>query len=576
MLIVTDINSNTEALTDYTNFKRTRNDNSFSISLTVFKTDRNNHSFDLIQEESELEYDGQAFRIKQMNESTIGNRVKKDLTAQHTFYDLVDEYQYNTYGGTKTLDDFMTWTLTGTDFTYEIIDTFDSAFVPNFGEDNVLALLNTLKDVFGCEFDLDNKHIKVVKEIGNDTDFQFRYKYNVKTISKHVDTSKLSTYIKGQGNGVTAEYTSSNASKFGVKHAPLYKNDDIVDQNVLLDVIKREINDVPDIAYKVDVGQINIDVSFGDRGYIIHEVLGLDINARIMEYTDYPESIKPPEVVVGNILPSASKHITDINKNVKEVTKKTEVNRSEIRQTNDNITLEVTRLDGRVDTAQASISVNSDEIALRVKEGSVISSINQTAETIKIQASKIELTGAVTFSALDSFTQTKVSNGDAAKSKVDSWADTTDVTLINGGNIKTGTLVGDRIYGGTIEGTIFSPDGFGKISNHASYSDSIKVSANYTFIQDGYVYLGNSSYTTYLYGSTIYANGYAILTSASSINADYLGGYSASDFSLTSHNHDAAYVKQYYSGDTLEMYVSASNNLVVYKAGSLVGSVALT
>ena len=54
----------------------------------------------------------------------------------------------------------------------------------------------------------------------------------------------------------------------------------------------------------------------------------------------------------------------------------------------------------RVDSAEASIKVNSDSIELKVSKNGVISAINQTAESVKISASKINLEGYVTASKL--------------------------------------------------------------------------------------------------------------------------------------------------------------------------------
>ena len=56
----------------------------------------------------------------------------------------------------------------------------------------------------------------------------------------------------------------------------------------------------------------------------------------------------------------------------------------------------------RVSSAESSIEVNADNIKLKVSKNGVISSINQTAESIKISASKIELSGYVTASQLSS------------------------------------------------------------------------------------------------------------------------------------------------------------------------------
>lgn len=64
--------------------------------------------------------------------------------------------------------------------------------------------------------------------------------------------------------------------------------------------------------------------------------------------------------------------------------------------------VEVAELDGRVTEAEASIRVNKDAITQTVKKNDVISSINQTAESVTINASKINLSGLVTASTLQS------------------------------------------------------------------------------------------------------------------------------------------------------------------------------
>ena len=64
------------------------------------------------------------------------------------------------------------------------------------------------------------------------------------------------------------------------------------------------------------------------------------------------------------------------------------------------IYLRATQLEKDVETAKSQIAVNAEGIESRVEKGKLISSINQTAETIQIQASKINLSGYVTASQL--------------------------------------------------------------------------------------------------------------------------------------------------------------------------------
>lgn len=55
----------------------------------------------------------------------------------------------------------------------------------------------------------------------------------------------------------------------------------------------------------------------------------------------------------------------------------------------------------RLGTAESTLTVQAGEISSKVSKNGVISSINQTAEAVKIQASKINLEGYVTASALE-------------------------------------------------------------------------------------------------------------------------------------------------------------------------------
>lgn len=61
-------------------------------------------------------------------------------------------------------------------------------------------------------------------------------------------------------------------------------------------------------------------------------------------------------------------------------------------------------------TSQGYLTVTSDAITSKVSKNEVISAINQTAESVSIDASKINLNGAVTFSSFDSSLQTTINN----------------------------------------------------------------------------------------------------------------------------------------------------------------------
>lgn len=75
----------------------------------------------------------------------------------------------------------------------------------------------------------------------------------------------------------------------------------------------------------------------------------------------------------------------------------------------ESITAEVTRATGVESSLSSRITVNADSIETKVSADGVISAINQTAESVTINASKINLSGYVTASEL-STTNAKISN----------------------------------------------------------------------------------------------------------------------------------------------------------------------
>ena len=96
-------------------------------------------------------------------------------------------------------------------------------------------------------------------------------------------------------------------------------------------------------------------------------------------------------------------------------------------------------------------------MANKTDKGAIISTINQSAEAIKIQASKLELTGYVTMTNLS----------------------TSGQTTIDGGNIKTGTITAAKIASGTITATQIAANTItgAKIASKTITADKISVTS---------------------------------------------------------------------------------------------------
>lgn len=625
MLIVTDLNSNTEGLTDYQGLEINEEVNGdFSISFTAFATNLNKHSFPLLEEESLIEYNGQEFRVKQLAETL--NR--KSVTSPHTFFDLIDVPKYEIFGGTKTPFEMFTWLLNGTSFTFEIVDDIPAAFFPNFGESNVLALIWKACEIFGCEIKIEpDKHIKVYKEIGEDNDFQFRYGYNIKTLNRNVDTTNLRTVIKGYGaNGLEVTYTSPNVAIFGERHAEPIRDDRITSAETMLERLQRELNDTPEVSieiFELDLGETK---NLGDKVWLVYEPLKLEFQTRIMGRKTYPQYPSKNTVTLGTRKKKMSDLLTETKIEIDENAKE---NRSKIEQTNERISFEVQRIDGDVTEAYAQIEITADEIRQEVGATTDIldgrieyntSLINQTATDIRLEVTnEVERidgdisdvnssVAAIDLKADDiSFTVTSMDNrlGSAESqlsvqagqisSKVEKdgiisafnqspEAITLDASKINltgitevantlfvGGDWQDSSekFIYFRGYGGAV--------GIGSPAN----SDSLQLWA-----------LNDISFDTqyvFFYGTNVEFSGANVDFSGANVmnlnvnyasnagNADTLDGYHASAFSISGHVHsNSEYVKPS-SGQSIQLGVLTSQKrLNLYLNGSQVGYIPYT
>ena len=131
----------------------------------------------------------------------------------------------------------------------------------------------------------------------------------------------------------------------------------------------------------------------------------------------------------------------DISKFKKETSTTFEILNDEINSKVSSATYDA--LGRRVSKAESSIDQTAEAVKSKVSStdytGNTIASlINQTATTVAIQASKINLLGAVTFSSFDSSTQATI-NG-----KADSAAHG-NFTYIDGNSVYTGTLTAGQV-----------------------------------------------------------------------------------------------------------------------------------
>ena len=282
---------------------------------------------------------GQWFRLTTVNPVSLGNTRSYQVSGVHVGTDLHDKYVESKLSNTQSLDACMKFITDGTPFKYVIHDTFSKySFSDGFGGDFSDSLfMNTLKDDFGFEFYFDNWTIHIYKKMGQSDQFVFIDGYNAHKISWTEDYSNIRTKIKGLGkrndNGsyaATAEYTSPNASIWGVKQAATIQDDRFTDSGSLTNYIKGKLQDYPIIQYTMEraefehgakLSDIN-SIKIGNSG-LLKDRLGVDVDTRIVGMTYYPQDIKKNDTITfGNKIfnfahnLAMQKRARDANKNI--------------------------------------------------------------------------------------------------------------------------------------------------------------------------------------------------------------------------------------------------------------------
>lgn len=312
-----------EMLTDYEVTRKDNVNGEKTLDVTIIKTKRNDHAYDLVINENGFFFDNEEYVIKTVKERIVGKTVKKECKAIHKFFiDLKDHYIYDQISGAKRIRDLLSFVLGDTFYFADVDDTGLplSVELENFGDDNALSLFKKILDKFGAEFDIMQSYIFIAKEIGYRTDIPIRYKLNLKDPQKEIDTSSLSTYIRGYGKQnddgsyvAYQEYTSPLADVYGIRHAKPVRDERYKDNTRLLDRIKRELHDSIDISLSltyVELQKMGLlgHVHKGDYVWCILEPFNINVEIRVIEIEEYSNPNKSPKYKLGTI----SKKATDV------------------------------------------------------------------------------------------------------------------------------------------------------------------------------------------------------------------------------------------------------------------------
>ena len=185
-------------------------------------------------------------------------------------------------------------------------------------------MFKTFIERFEYEFKIIDKVVYLYAMIGNDTNFEYRYKVNASNITKEVDASEMWTYVRGYGdyreeatdsgeasvevaNDNSGEvdptkvaklkpgtmegnpYISPLAKIIGIREGPSVRNANITKPETLLKKMKQVVDESVKISFSADIydmSQVGYDyqhAEMGDRVFLVDERIGLDQEIRVVK-----------------------------------------------------------------------------------------------------------------------------------------------------------------------------------------------------------------------------------------------------------------------------------------------------
>lgn len=310
MLPIKDLNGDTHLVTNIKQIVRHKKVNGEKTIQFVSIPDKHDaDGFDAINNESTFIFQNEPYIIKNINEKSVGDVSIKQVDTVHTFFnDMINCQQYNLHTGSQTFFAALTRVFENTPYSFSIVDSFTAKTFENFGRDNCLSLFKNVLERYGAEFEVIGTTVYLRTEIGAKTDFQLRWKSNIKGINKQVNTDGLATKIRGFGGKpnettgvypVDETYISPNLGLFTELLADAVYDERLSTIAGMQEHLQKTLVDEPQLSITVDIAEVNGDVkNEGDRGFIIYEPMRVKLESRCVEITETFECVNGKWVVI--------------------------------------------------------------------------------------------------------------------------------------------------------------------------------------------------------------------------------------------------------------------------------------
>lgn len=251
-------------------------------------------------------FEGKEYRIISSKQTGFGNKYQISVTAILYMLDWLNTSRiYQRIDESLTVTEAFNIVFNDTPFTYSTVESAPSNRFEGIGEGETrLEIFKTFIERYGYEFLIVGNTVYLHNQIGNDANFEYRYKVNAQDISKEVDASEMWTYARGYGNysdddsdtdvidkaKLKREYTSPLEKVIGMRReAPPIRDGRITNQSTMDANLKKTVDESMQISFTADIydmSQQGYDYQhavLGDRVFLVDERIGLDTEIRVVK-----------------------------------------------------------------------------------------------------------------------------------------------------------------------------------------------------------------------------------------------------------------------------------------------------
>lgn len=251
-------------------------------------------------------FEGKEYRIISSKQTGFGDKYQISVTAILYMLDWLNTSRiYQRIDESLTVTEAFNIVFDDTPFTYSTVESAPSNRFEGIGEGETrLEIFKTFIERYGYEFLIVGNTVYLHNQIGNDANFEYRYKVNAQDISKEVDASEMWTHAKGYGNysdddentdvidkaKLKREYTSPLEKVIGMRReAPPIRDGRITQQSTMDANLKKTVDESMQISFTADIydmSQQGYDYQhavLGDRVFLVDERIGLDTEIRVVK-----------------------------------------------------------------------------------------------------------------------------------------------------------------------------------------------------------------------------------------------------------------------------------------------------